>query len=327
MSVSIVIPVYNVKPYLNRCLKSILQQTYHDLEVILVDDGSTDGSSSICDDFQKKNPGVIVIHQENAGLSAARNAGMERASGEYITFLDSDDYLSVDFIEKAVKLCEDTESDIAILRMLYIPEGMNDEVPDDAKVTSKVMTSQEAIEASLYQKNYSCCIPGKVFKRKLFESIRFPVGRLSEDLATCHLLFDLSKKSIYTSTIGYYYRQHTTSIMHTFHPERMDALVWANEIEEFCRNKYPEIIAACISRKFNVAVHLLLELPEEDRRYSEYYKILWSTIRDTRMRVILSGQTRFREKCAAILSFSGVGMMKKIWNSKLAIKKTNIDEK
>ena len=118
MKVSIIIPVYNVEKYLQRCIESVLQQTYKDIEVVLVDDGSTDNSGNNCDLWSEKDKRIKVIHKVNGGLSSARNAGCRVATGDYILFLDSDDYLSSDCVSKLIKMCEITVSDIAIIQMM-----------------------------------------------------------------------------------------------------------------------------------------------------------------------------------------------------------------
>ena len=123
MLVSIIIPIHNVEVYLNRCLQSVSDQTYKNIEIILVDDGSTDNSGSMCDEFAQKDSRAVVIHKENGGLSSARNAGTVIARGEYITFLDSDDYLAPSFVEKALNMCEARNAQIAILDMKYIRES------------------------------------------------------------------------------------------------------------------------------------------------------------------------------------------------------------
>ena len=122
MIVSIIIPVYNVEKYLLRCIESVLSQTYPYIEIILVNDGSTDNSGNICNEIALVNPQIKVIHKHNGGLSSARNAGIEAAKGEALFFLDSDDYLSHDCIEHCVYIMEKTESDISITRMMYTAE-------------------------------------------------------------------------------------------------------------------------------------------------------------------------------------------------------------
>ena len=229
MKVSVIIPVYNVEKYLPRCIKSVLDQTYQDLEIILVDDGTKDNCGIMCDEYATKDNRISVIHKENGGLSSARNSGIEIATGDAVFFLDSDDYLSTECIEKMVCLMEENDADISIIQMKYIPENQNDECAEKEIENVVVMNSEKAIEESLYQRLYTCCAPAKLYKKSAVGGIRFPVGRISEDLATCHLFLNNSERIVYSNYYGYYYRQHESSIMHVFNPKRLDALEWAKK--------------------------------------------------------------------------------------------------
>lgn len=321
MKVSIIIPVYNVEKYLPRCVKSVLDQTYKNIEVILVDDGAKDNSGVMCEEYAKDIKNITVIHKENGGLSSARNAGIEIATGDAIFFLDSDDYLSTKCIEKMVCLMEENDADISIIQMKFIPENQNDECVEKEIENVVVMNSEQAIEESLYQKLYTCCAPAKLYKRKVIGEVRFPLGRISEDLATCHLFLNNADKIVYSNYYGYYYRQHESSIMHVFNPKRLDALEWTAEIERFCRINYPSIIKASYCRTFNVAIHLLLDMPYDETEHDKYYATIWNEIKRTRVKILLDGKARNREKVAAILSFGGERLLKKVWNSKVAVRR------
>lgn len=321
MKVSIIIPVYNVEKYLPRCIQSVLNQTYQDIEIILVDDGTKDNSGTMCDDYATHDERIKVIHKENGGLSSARNAGIEIASGDAVFFLDSDDYISDDCISKMVKLLQVYSADVSIIQMKYIPEVVNDVDFNQDEEKIKVLTPERAIEESLYQKLYTCCAPAKLYKRSIIGNIRFPLGRISEDLATCHLFLNNTQKVVYSSYYGYYYRQHESSIMHVFNPKRLDALEWAKNIEDFCNEKYPENKGAAYCRTFNVAVHLLLDLPYSGAEHDKYYDEIWNEVKRTRVKTLLDGKVRKREKVAAILSFGGEKLLKRVWNSRVAVRK------
>lgn len=321
MKVSIIIPVYNVEKYLGKCIDSVLKQTYKNLEVILVDDGSTDNSGKICDEIGKEHSLIRVIHKENGGPSSARNMGIEVARGETIFFLDGDDYLSHDCIEKCVRTMIKTKSDISIIQMAYISEETNEEIKNNNNPKEELLTVSEAIEASLYQIKFSCCAPAKMYKKAVISNVRFPVGKLSEDLATCHLFFCNAVRIAYLNEYGYYYRQHNNSIMHIFNSAWMDALNWALEIENFCKSKYDSIINAALCRTFNVAIHLLLDLPKNGKVHDLYFKRLWAEIKRTRHTVLIDKKVRKREKAAALLSYFGENILRTVWNSCLAIKR------
>ena len=321
MKVSVIIPVYNVERYLPRCIASVLMQTYRDLEIILVDDGSSDASAALCDAYAAGDERITVIHQENGGLSAARNAGIERASGDAFFFLDSDDYIAADCMEKLVSLLERHDADVSVIRMKRVPESENGTCAQSADEEELVMNAERAIEESLYQKRFSCCAPAKLYRRHALGAIRFPVGRGSEDLATCHLFLNNARSIVYTSYPGYYYRQREGSVMHAFHPGRLDALEWAEAIEAFCREAYPGIRRAAACRTFNVAVHLVLDMPDCSALYPRYSPVLWHAIRRTRANVLLDPKSRGREKAAALLSFGGERVLKAAWRSGLAVRR------
>ena len=320
MLVSIIIPVYNVEKYVERCFQSVSEQTYQNIEIIIVDDGSTDSSGKLCDEFARIEKRAVVIHKENGGLSSARNAGMRVAKGEYITFLDSDDFLALDFVEKAILLCENLSAEISILDMAYINESSNEEINDNSNEEVVVLSREDAIKESLYQKMFSCCAPGKMYKKSTLEGIVFPLNKLSEDLAVCHLILNNANSIIYSKRIGYYYRQQQNSIMHVFNSRRLDALQWTREIEAFCAEFYPNILHAAKCRSFNVAVHLALDLPDPKGKNRADYNFIWKDVVRTRKDVIFDKECRFREKAAALLSFFGVTTLKRVWNSRFAVK-------
>ena len=321
MLVSVIIPLYNVESYLNRCLQSVSDQTYKNIEIILVDDGSTDNSGSMCDEFAQKDSRAVVIHKENGGVSSARNAGMAIARGDYITFLDSDDYLTPYFVEMALNLCKERKAQIAVLDMKYIKQDENEYIRENRDINVIEMNSEKAIEESLYQRLFSCCAAGKMYKKEITKDIIFPFGRLSEDLATSHLFFDEAEKIVYINEIGYFYRQRDKSIMHEFNSKRLDALEWVGEIESFCRVKYPDIVDASICRSFNVAIHLLLDMRKAGVCQPEYGQKIWYHIKRTRLKVLFDSKARARERVAAALSFFGETLLIKIWNSRFAIKR------
>lgn len=325
MKVSIIIPVYNVEQYLPRCYDSVSQQTYQDIEIIFVDDGSKDNSGKLCDEYCASDKRAKVIHKKNGGLSSARNAGIEAATGDCIFFLDSDDYISTKCIEYMINILNDKKADIVIIRMLYVAEYFNKEVmlKDDSNMM--IMNSEKAIEESLYQTRFTCSAPGKLYKRKIIGDLRFPDGRLSEDLATCHLFFDAANVIIYSDYSGYFYRQREHSIMHQFDRRRLDALVWSKDIEDYCKNKYQKIENAALCRTFNVAIHLALELPSSNNdEFRDSYNLIWNEIKRTRLHVIINNKARGRDRAAAIISFMGNTVLHLAWNSKLSVKQNKM---
>ncbi|MGV3464791.1 MAG: glycosyltransferase family 2 protein [Heyndrickxia sp.] len=234
---SIIVPVYNVEQYLEKCINSITSQTLNNIEIILVNDGSTDTCGSICDGFEKLDKRIIVIHKNNEGLSSARNAGIKIATGEFISFVDGDDYIDRDMLIKLYTLCKKRNSDIAICQF---GSNMNYDIGKQQLEfiveLNHIDSMKELFKGRLYR--FSVC--NKIFKRSCFEGVLFPEGRIHEDLATTYRLFANSTKAVYTNYKGYMYVKRENSILTSkFSEKRLDAFIGWQEIIEFMNKKYP----------------------------------------------------------------------------------------
>lgn len=214
--ISIVLPIYNVENYIEKCMESVLNQTYKNIEIILVDDGSPDNCPIICDQYVKEDNRVKVVHKENGGLSDARNAGIKVANGDYITFIDSDDYVDKDYVEFLYNTIEETDADIAI--------GGHRVIYDSGKIIEKethensVLEPKKVLERILYDDGIDLSAWGKLYKRYLFNDIKFPKGRLFEDSATTYMLVDKANKIAINSISKYNYIIRKNSIsMLNFH--------------------------------------------------------------------------------------------------------------
>ena len=181
--ISVIVPVYNVEPYLRRCVDSILRQTYRNLEILLVDDGSTDRSGTICDACAQQDTRVKVIHQKNGGLSAARNCGLETARGEYISFVDSDDLINDRMIETLYRDLAGQGADISAVgyRMFENQEELR---PEEITAPVQCMTGKEALRRILVSEEIGDFAWNKLYKKILFQTIRYPEGRVFEDRHT-----------------------------------------------------------------------------------------------------------------------------------------------
>lgn len=215
--ISVIVPVYNVEKYLRKCIDSILCQTYENLQIIFVDDGSTDGSATICDDYAAKDNRIEVIHKANGGLSSARNAGLDIARGDYISFVDSDDYIANDMIETAYNAITDKNADLCIFGTKWVSESgdiYRDVLPSPIK--DEVLTKIQAFE-KLTLDNYFYYVTAwnKLYKKSIFSSLRFPVGRLHEDEFTVHYIFNACEKIVSVKKELYFYVQRGNSIMHS----------------------------------------------------------------------------------------------------------------
>lgn len=210
--ISIVVPVYKVEKYLGRCVESIMNQSYHNLEIILVDDGSPDNSGEICDEYAKRDHRIKVIHQENKGLSGARNAGIDICTGEYIGFVDSDDYIHHQMYEILLNNSLKYNSEISICRILRF-FGEKATPPSFSKINLQVLTPQEALknlhgmDGQVYTVAWN-----KLYKRNLFDGLRYPLSKINEDEFLTYKLIDRSNQITMTDEVLYYYFQNGDSI-------------------------------------------------------------------------------------------------------------------
>lgn len=208
--ISVIVPVYNVEKYLNRCVDSIINQTYSNLEIILIDDGSTDTSGQICDEYKEKDERVYVIHQINGGLSVARNTGIDNANGNYLTFVDSDDLIHPQYIETLYKVIKKDNSDIVIADYERFDEfnKIDLEINDGTKYESNLLSNNEILTSFIQLKNNSRFVSScwKLFKKEVIGNIRFPKGRLFEDEFTVYkFIYNANKISIIDKILYFYY--------------------------------------------------------------------------------------------------------------------------
>ncbi len=206
--ISVIVPVYNVEKYMERCIDSIIAQTLKNIEIILVDDGSTDSSGSICDRYAEFDDRIKVIHKENGGLSDARNAGMAIASGKWYSFIDSDDYITENFLEDLYTAAIDNNCRIAVCNMVRIYEDGE---------TEKFYAPTNSLELLKNDKRYETLkqpsVCNKLFKSDLFDNVIFPKGKYYEDTFVYHILIHRANSAILTGNSGYFYYSRRDSIL------------------------------------------------------------------------------------------------------------------
>lgn len=243
--VSIVVPIYNVEGYLKKCVESILNQTYKNLEIILVDDESPDRCPNICDEYAQKDKRIKVIHKKNGGLSDARNAGINIATGKFISFIDSDDYIDENYINTLYKLCIENKVDIAECDFLRFKDEseIRNQLNKKYKYENKVIDNREMMKRMFSKKKSirTTVVWNKLYKKTLFDEIKFPKGKLHEDEFTTYKIIFNSKKIALTDKKMYFYRQNDRSIMgEMFNEKRYDALDAFRERKEFFERKKEE---------------------------------------------------------------------------------------
>lgn len=226
--ISIVVPIYNVENYLKKCVETIIGQTYKNLEIILVDDGSTDNSGKICDEMKEIDNRIRVIHKENGGLSDARNVGLDEAHGKYISFIDSDDYIDSNFIETLYKMCIENNAEIAQCNFRKVGYDFKDK--EDEKIETIVKNGKQMIY-DIYSGKHMIYIVAwnKLYKTEIFGDIRYPKGKINEDEATTYKLFYKANKVAVTNKKLYNDVYRKNSIMNSkYNIKRLDA-IWAFE--------------------------------------------------------------------------------------------------
>ncbi len=246
--ISIIVPIYNVEEYLERCIQSLIRQTYSKIEILLIDDGSTDNCGKICDSYEVLDNRIRVFHKKNGGLSDARNYGIERCSGRYISFVDSDDYVADNYIELLYSILEKYSADITICASQYIyDKSFKQELVDGENI--REYSSKDAIVDTLNIK-ISQRAWGKLYKRELFEKTRFPVGKLYEDLAVAYDLLLESSMVVYTDAPAYYYLIRSGSIMQSkFNIKHAEELEIIDEAMDKVVNNYPDLKKLANSRR------------------------------------------------------------------------------
>lgn len=246
--VSVIVPVYKVEKELDKCIRSILDQTYQNLEIILVDDGSPDRCSQICDNYAQKDGRIKVIHKKNGGLSDARNAGLNIAKGKYFAFIDSDDWVSENFIEHLVTNLETTNSDISICSFIMVNKVGQMRHYATKKYNIEIFEHDAALHELFAQQKFGCMICLKLYKHNLFEDVRFPKGKLYEDIAVSLPLFEKSKRCVLSNAELYYYFQRESSIVNSqFSKRKLDMLEFIKNMIDYSHNnehKYDQEVEA-----------------------------------------------------------------------------------
>ena len=260
--ISVIIPVYNVEKYLPECLDSVINQSYKNLEIIIINDGSTDNSLSICNEYKEKDSRIRVISQENKGLAATRNVSLELSSADYIMFLDADDYINLDTVKILYENIQIFNADMSLAD--YTKDL---ELPINVEPTKRFLMSKEDMYNSLYDKHTRATVCASIIKKSLFgEDLRFPEGKIHEDAFVIHKLIDRANIIVYSDNVLYYYRMREDSITHKeFSLKNLDYLEVLIDRMNFMRAKKYDYFYA---REFYRYVN---ELRLDYKRLKKYY--------------------------------------------------------
>ncbi len=311
--ISIIVPIYKVEKYIRKCLDSIVNQTYTNLEIILVDDGSPDSCGQICDQYAQKDSRIKVIHKLNGGLSDARNVGLDAMTGDYVTCIDSDDYISLDYVEKLYKAIIDTNSDISVCNFYFNYEKSLKLIPAFKFDTDKIVLDRnDALKTLLYQNNMETGAWGKLYSCRLFDGVRYPVGRLFEDIPTTYKLYLKATKVVSISDSLYYYLIRDSSIMgQSFTPKKMDAVYMAKDMLDGIEAiNDSELLLAAKCRYVSMCFNTLFQTP----RKSTEENYIFSEILKYRKDVLADSSARRKAKIALYLSYLGLSMLRFVYS-------------
>ena len=309
--ISVVVPVYNVEKYLDKCINSILNQSYSKLEIILINDGSTDSSGKICDEYKKKDKRIKVKHKKNGGLSDARNVGIQIATGKYITFLASDDYIDDDYVEYLYYLIKKYKVGLSFCKC-HIERG---HPTKDKKTISKDEKCDKikAFEEILYAKDFEVSACGKLYLRSQFKNILFPIGKLFEDNATTYKLIDQNEKVALGFCEKYHYVMRSNSITKRKFTSGHYYLIEASD--EMCDylKKYPELKNAILRKRCIARISTLNRLLDSaEFNYNSALKLKYEVLQYKN--VLFDNKASFRDRISILCLFCGIKFYKLCWN-------------
>ena len=275
--ISVIVPVYKVEEYLDKCIESIVNQTYKNLEIVLVDDGSPDNCPKMCDEWAEKDNRIKVIHKKNGGLSDARNAGLEIATGEYIGFVDSDDCIAAEMYEKLLNAIIEDESDIAAcdIEMIFDDNSKNIVMTPKSRL---VLNRSEAEESIITEKLLKHPVWYKLYKKTVINNIMFEVGKLHEDVFWSYQVIGDANKVSIIDYVGYFYYQRSNSIMgENYSLRRLDAVEAKVQRQEYLIIHFPQFVDIGCKDLWGTCLYhgqkSLLYLSKDDKRKSfEYLK-------------------------------------------------------
>ena len=317
--ISVIVPIYNVELYLNRCVDSILNQTYKNLEIILVDDGSKDLCGAICDAYAEHDNRIIVIHKENGGLSDARNAGLEIIKGKYVTFIDSDDWVEATYVECLYKLLTENDADLSSCYLYNIDENnhlYNSPIKDENVF---VWDRKKTLSNLLTGNKFQASVCGKLFLSMFFTKMkfRFPVGRLFEDMPVTYSILLKANKIIFGNYALYNYFIRSQSISNmVFTPKRMHSIEHLEAVIPEILHQFPDLDEQCVIALFRSAltIYLILDKKKENNIYEE--KVV-NVIKKYRNTVVFSKYSTINWRIKAMITYMGLPLTKKILTRKI----------
>jgi len=278
--ISVIVPIYKSAAYMHQCVDSLLAQTYQNTEIILVNDGSPDESGEIADAMAAANSKIQVIHKKNGGTASTCNAGLNAAKGEYITFMDADDWVHPEMVERLYRLCVEYDAPISMgeLQEVYTRETPTEFITDDIEV----MDQRTAIGELIEDKRVRCFYQAKLFKTELFDQVRFTEGMSYEDVAIMQDLFLLADRLVYTPSVFCYYYQHSESILHSRNLQlNFDQLAAFQLQMDHILEKYPEYRTVLELKQYKFELSTMcfyLAEYRKEQKYDKQVEQLWNSM-------------------------------------------------
>ena len=308
VSVSVIMPVYNAERYLRPAIDSVVAQTFTDWELILVDDGSTDSSAEICDEYAAGDSRISVIHRSNGGLSVARNTALDVAVGEWITFVDSDDMLHSQFLATLIEIQHHSGSEIVCACAV---EGAEPSFKPVGVPSLRTYSAERAIRLTLYQrKGMLNTAWGKLYARRIFDKERFTPGILYEDLDFFYRAYAQVETVTFTRARLYFYRSTPGSLVRRWRDSRLDVLDVTERLEKYMLEHNPRLTAAARDRRLSANFNMLIEAARHDRL--DIVADCRRLIKKYRFRSLVNPKVRAKNRIGIILSYLGMSMFLKL---------------
>lgn len=313
--ISVIVPVYKVEKYLNRCVESIVNQTYKNLEIILVDDGSPDNCPQMCDEWAKKDERIKVIHKQNGGLSDARNVGIDIATGVYITFVDSDDWIDLDYVEYLYDLVK--KYDVKISACCYRVVNENGNMVDKNICEELLLDSKEYLRRLLCWDGASVSAWGKLYCRELFDGIQFPLKKFCEDGGTTHKLILKCDKVVASRKTKYNYFMRNGSITHRkFDAKNFDYIEMTDLLCADVLKVYPDLLEATLCFRCDIRIGLLGQMVEA-KEYKQERQAMLNFLKQNKKSYLCDSNRAFKSKivfCLMVVDYRLYCVVKKVWN-------------
>lgn len=316
--ISIIVPVYNCEKYISNCINSILEQSFKDFELILVDDGSSDRSFEICESFARKDSRVKAIHQLNSGVSRARNRGLDEVQGEYIGFVDGDDCVDKEMYERLYKNLADNDADISICGIVNYflkKDGTTEKVRQSQVDGFWIFSGEQALKEALQSRLYSVNPVNKLFKRELFDKLRYPEGKISEDAFLIPVVISKANRVVYDSKPMYYYLRRENSITTSnFSYNDWDVVEAYENHLNMISEKFPNLKKVAKFRYLWSYTYVIdkIMICENSENYLKDFKKAFDFIKKNILQIIFNPYFSFKRKIAVIVLLLNKKIYKKM---------------